>query len=130
MTDELIDAAVGLADLLARENEALTRRDLARAASMVMAKRRAASAFEDARAHGARVGRAARERRVAEEVGKRLDVLAAENRRLLEHAIRVQGRVISVIAGALPRSGGHGYRADGAPAGRERAPALTLSARA
>ena len=130
MTQDLIDAAVGLADLLARENEALSRRDLARAASMLMAKRRAASAFEEARVQAAHLRRAGPERRLAEEVGRRLDALAAENRRLLEHAVRVQGRVISVIAGALPRSGAHGYRADGAPAGRERARAFTFSARA
>ena len=128
MTQDRIDAAVDLAEILARENEALARMDLARAAAMLGAKRRAAEAFE--RAYGAKPGHEAAGR-PAGPVERQLADLAQENRRLLERAIRAQGRVIGTIAGAVARSADEGfYRADGARASRRKAPALTLSARA
>ena len=45
MTPALIEAAVRLADVLARENQALATLDLARAASMLEDKQRLAAAF-------------------------------------------------------------------------------------
>lgn len=129
MTQDLIDAAVELADTLARENEALARMDLARAASLLSAKRRAAEAFEQA-CSGTDGSSAPTKRHLAKTVEQQLAVLADENRRLLERAIRAQGRVIGTIAAALARSNEEsGYRADGAIAQRC-APALALSARA
>ncbi len=129
MTQELIDAAVDLVGLLARENEALGRMDLARAAAMVGAKRRAAEAFAAASGGEAKGNELARH--LAAPLQRQLAELAEENRRLLERAIRVQGRVIGTIAGALARAGDQGgYRADGARAARGTAPALTFSARA
>lgn len=130
MNQELIDAAVELADALARENEALTRLDLARAAAMLGAKQRAAAAFEQARSAppGATTqGKPA----AALEVERQLVALAEDNRRLLERAIRVQRRIIGTVAAALPKSeAAAGYRADGALAAGRRIPAFALSARA
>jgi hypothetical protein len=129
MTQELIDAAVDLVGLLARENEALGRMDFGRAAAMVGAKRRAAEAF--AAASGGEGKGAEITARLAPPLQRQLATLAEENRRLLERAIRVQGKVIGTIAGALARAGEPaGYRADGARAARGSAPALTFSARA
>jgi hypothetical protein len=129
MTQDLIDAAVELANTLARENEALARMDLARAASLLGAKRRAAEAFEQACSEKDELGAPAG-RHLANTVEQQLATLADENRCLLERAIRAQGRVIGTIAGALARSAeDRGYRANGAMA-RRNAPALALSARA
>lgn len=126
MTQELIDATVDLVGLLARENEALGRMDLARAAAMAGAKRRAAEAFAEAGGDAQGIGR------LAAPLARQLAALAEENRRLLERAIRVQGRVIGTIAGAVTRAAQEGgpYRADGARPARGKPPALTLSARA
>ncbi|MDA8048433.1 MAG: hypothetical protein M0002_00185 [Rhodospirillales bacterium] len=130
MTQDLIDAAVELADALARENEALTRLDLARAAAMLAAKRRAAEAFEQARSAANR-GPAAGKPKLVRTVEEQLAALAEENRALLERAIRVQRRVIGTIAEALPRAASAGrYRADGVPAAGRKVPAFALSARA
>ena len=130
MTQELIDAAVDLVGLLARENEALGRMDLARAAAMVGAKRRAAEAF--AAASGGEAKGPETIARLAPPLQRQLAQLAEENHRLLERAIRIQGRVIGTIAGALARSAKQqgGYGADGARAPRAQTPALTFSARA
>src|SRR5690242_4931139 len=103
MSPEVIAAAVRLADTLAHESRALTAMDLAHAASLVDEKTRAMDAFLAAQAltranghvsHGA--GRDAE----AEQLAARLSELARENRRLLEHAIAVQGRVIGIVARA------------------------------
>ncbi len=130
MNQDLIDAAVELADSLARENEALTRLDLARAAAMLGAKQRAAAAFEQARTA---VPQAAEHGQppAAQEVERQLAALAKENRLLLERAIRVQRRIIGTVASALPRTEtAGGYRPDGALTQRRRVPAFALSARA
>lgn len=125
MTRELIDAAVDLVGLLARENEALGRMDLARAAAMVEAKHRAAEAF------AAASGSEAEGENLAAPLQCQLASLAEENRRLLERAIRAQGRVIGTIAHAVARSAHEGrYDADGARRARGSAAALTLSTRA
>ncbi len=126
MTQELIDAAVDLVGLLARENEALGQMDLARAAAMVGAKRRAAEAFAEAS------GGAESTARLAPPLQRQLAELAEENRRLLERAMKVQGRVMGTIAGAMARRAREqgGYGANGARTAHGKAPALTLSARA
>lgn len=113
MTQALIDAAIALAGALARENEALAQGDRARACAMLAAKRRALGAFTEACKHGTKPEGERRARLLAAEVG-RLASLATENRRLLEHAIRVQGRVIAVITGAALRARRANYGADGA----------------
>jgi len=130
MNQKLIDAAVELAGALARENEALTRLDLARAAAMLGAKQRAAEAFEQARqAAPQEAGHAAPG--AAREVERQLAALAEENRRLLERAMHVQRRIIGTVAAALPRAETAGrYRSDGALTPRRKVPAFALSARA
>ena len=133
MSPALIDAAVELADALARENEALAALDLPRAAGMLADKQRAADAFLAARAllppgapaephPGAKDGG-------AREVAARLGTLAEENRRLLERAIAVQGRVIGTLARAAPPEAS-GYGAHGGRAASSRPGAIALSARA
>ena len=71
------------------------------------AKARAVEAFLAAQAiaaAGATGALAADQRSAAEQLAARLRDLAQENRRLLEHAIAVQGRVIGLVARALPPS--------------------------
>ena len=99
MTEDLAAAAVRLAEVLAAENAALAALDLPRAGAMLAAKTRAADAFVAAQQafRGPFPGAGA----VAP---VRLRALAAENQRLLERAITVQGRVIGIIARALPRA--------------------------
>ncbi|MDA8253872.1 MAG: hypothetical protein M0Z28_32510 [Rhodospirillales bacterium] len=122
MTPRQIAAAVALADTLARENAALAALDLAGAAAMLDAKQAAAAAFAAAQATPAAPD-AAHQRLAAQ-----LRDLADENRRLLERAIRVQGRVLEVVARALPKPPGRRYGATGAPARGAVAPVI-VSAR-
>ena len=111
MTEE----AAALADLLARENAALAALDFARATALLGEKQAATAAFAPS----------------ADDVPAdvaRLRGLIEENRRLLEHAIRVQGRVLGMVARALC-SQPPCYGAGGAPVpGASVAPAL-VSAR-
>jgi hypothetical protein len=99
MTEDLTAAAVRLTEVLAAENAALAAVDLPRAGAMLAEKARAADAFVAAQAasHGALSGA----RPVTLE---RLRDLVEENQRLLDVAIKVQGRVIGIIARALPRT--------------------------
>lgn len=129
MSKALIDAAVRLADLLARENAALAALDLSRAAAMLAEKQNAAAAFALAceRACPADVAGAG-----VLSVARRLDAAAAENRRLLERGIAVQSRVLAVVASAVPRAlaaQAPRYGAGGAPPATARG-ALALSMRA
>ena len=133
MMQSLIIAGVRLADALREENEALSRLDLPRAATLADVKIRASDAFAAAFAATAKTGARPQgtERATTDALQTRLKDLGAENRRLLERAISVQSRVIETIAGAaLPRAqpatyGGGGYRA--AP---RVAPSLALAASA
>ena len=125
MTSDLIEAAVGLADLLARENLALRSLDLAGAAAMFDGKKRALDAFVAAQEPGA----ARRPAGPAREVAERLAALADENRALLERAIAVQGRVLGTLARAAKPAVSR-YGARGGPAFDDRRTAIALSARA
>ncbi|MBN9562577.1 MAG: hypothetical protein J0H14_17895 [Alphaproteobacteria bacterium] len=125
MSPALIDAAIRLADALARENEALAALDLPRAAGMLADKQRAADAFFAAQALlpdglPTTAGR---------DVAERLGILAEENHRLLERAIAVQGRVIGTLARAV-RPETLGYGARGGRTVASRPSAIALSARA
>jgi len=122
MTQDPVEAAERLADVLSRENAALAALDLRRAAGMLAEKQAAATALLAALAGGGAP---------APLHARLLHDLAGENRRRLEHAIAVQGRVIGLIARALrsaptatPR-----YGATGAMAAGRGAP-VALSARA
>jgi hypothetical protein len=128
MTPAFIDAAARLADALARENQALTALDLALAASLLADKQRAADAFLAAQTlapHDASVTR----HPAARDLAARLASLAEENRRLLERAIAVQGRVIGVLARAA-RPEASGYGSHGGRTAFSRPGAIALSARA
>ena len=129
MNRRLIDAAVALADTLARESAALAAMDLAGAAAMLPAKQAAAASFAAAQAlpmPPAMPSQVEALRAVAE----RLRDAAEENRRLLERALRVQGRVVGIVArAARPKPAAPRYAASGdlAP---DRAAPLLVSARA
>ncbi len=81
------DAWDRLAHVLAEENDALARLDLARAAAMLGAKEAAFAATEDAPPPDAT--------RLAT-----LGQLARDNRRLLEQGIATQARVLALVAAA------------------------------
>lgn len=122
MTPGPIEAAERLADVLRRENAALAALDLRRAAGMLAEKQQAASAL---------LAALAGERAPPPLHARLLQELAGENRRRLEHAIAVQGRIIGLLARALrgapapaARYGATGTLAAG------RASPVTLSARA
>jgi hypothetical protein len=136
MTPELIAAAVRLADTITRENAALTALDLAGAAGMLAEKNEAADAFTAAQAIAARLGPVwlpGWQRGEAKQLAARLRALAQENKRLLEHAIAVQGRVIGMVARAAAEADtaqtGPRYSARGGPPAARPA-AMALSARA
>ena len=80
------DAATKLETILVAENAALTRHDPEAAIALLDQKLAAASALPAAG--------------LTPELGERLRDLAAENRRLLEHAIEVQSRIITMVARA------------------------------
>lgn len=133
MEPDLIAAAAALAETLARENAALTALDLAKAGGFLAEKSAAATALAQAvqrtRQSG---GLSAAQRPQAERLGARLRELGEENRRLLERAIHVQGRVLASIAKALPRAQGTAarYGASGHLTGARRVQAIAFSARA
>jgi hypothetical protein len=133
MTPDLIAATVALADTLQRENAALTALDMGRAVLLLDEKRAAAEAFTAAlgQAAASPSGLGAN-RALAERLATRLQSQAEENRRLLERAMVVQGRVIGALARVVPRAlaGAPRYGASGALAAPRRPPAVALSARA
>lgn len=115
MNPVLIAAAVRLADVLTRENAALERLDLSGAGALLDAKTAALGAFvaaqtsqaerRTARSHAPAAAQAER-RALAERLGD----LAATNKRLLEHAIAVQGRVVGMVVRASARQPAAGAR--------------------
>jgi hypothetical protein len=84
------DAAARLEAILLAENEALERHDAVTATALLDEKLAAANALSGAE--------------ISLEAGERLRALAAENRRLLERAIKVQGRIIAMVARAAQKS--------------------------
>lgn len=116
MTPELIDAVGRLADTLARENAALGALDLAGAAGMLAEKNAAIAAFNAANDQARRTGPymvAGRQRAETLKQAERLRDLAAKNKRLLERAIAVQGRVIgTIVASAKPAAQRYGAKGD------------------
>ena len=133
MMDDVIHAGTRLAEALKAENEALAALDLGRAAAMAAAKMQASDAFAAATAEATRTGIKAmgEERGTTAALADRLQSLGAENRRLLEHAITLQSRVIETIANAaLPRAVAPGYGALGRARKLRQPPPLAVSARA
>jgi hypothetical protein len=133
MMDAVIHAGTRLADALKAENEALAALDLGRAAAMASAKMQASEALAAATAAATRTGLKAmgEERGTTAALAERLQLLGSENRRLLEHAIALQSRVIETIASAaLPRAAAPGYGAMGRTRMLRQPPPLAVSARA
>ncbi len=135
MSPALIAAAVGLAAVLAEENRALERLDLPAAAALLDAKTSALGAFTAAQA--LEPSKQAGSFRQSDEADRRalaehLADLAQENRRLLEHAMAVQGRIIGMVARAAPRAAANGgrYRACGTHAIAQRGTAIAISTKA
>ena len=144
MTEQLARAAAVLAEVLAAENAALAALDFPRVGALLAAKNSAAEAFAAAHAAtqatgqrtGQRTGQTTTPNRtpsLAATALHRLRALVLENQRLLEAAIKVQGRVIGVIAHAVTKAlrppttlryGAHGRATASRPS------ACTLSARA
>ncbi len=93
MTNDLIFAGTRLAETLETENAALAALDLPRAAGMLLDKRSAVAAFDAVRTAPA-------PSEAVQRMARRLQALAMENKRLLERAIAVQGRVIGVVGRA------------------------------
>ncbi len=93
-------AAEALASTIRSENAALAALDLPVAIRLLAQKRQHGEAFLAAQARSLAAGLPAlpRDRLAA------LADLAADNKRLLERAIKVQGRVIASIARAVPRA--------------------------
>ncbi|MBP0445993.1 hypothetical protein J8J14_14545 [Roseomonas sp. SSH11] len=133
MIQALLHAGQRLAEALREENEALARLDLSRAAGLAGAKLQASDAFAAAYGAATRTESTAQGelRAAAEQLATRLRDLTDENRRLLEHAIALQSRVIETIAGAaLPASRPATYAAMGQRAMPWQTPSLALAARA
>ena len=120
----LTGAATLLADVLSRENDALSALDFAQSAVLSAEKERAIAAFNRA-VEGC--GREA----VSAAAQERLRQVVAENRRLLERSLHVQGQVIACIARAAraTQSPARAYGATGAWAGQNRAVPMALAAR-
>jgi|BEDMetMinimDraft_2_1075160.scaffolds.fasta_scaffold03228_1 hypothetical protein len=133
MNREIYDAALALIDILVQENDALRALDLRQAAALAERKNRTIETFllAESKLGDARPSHPL-ERAALGEMTTCLRELIAENRRLLEHAITVQQRVIGVVARAVPKAARvkTPYRADGTAARSKAVPAYALSARA
>jgi hypothetical protein len=100
----LLETGEDLAAVLAQENEALARLDLARAAALYPLKAATAAAFSDAqeRTTDSLTSRLdAEQQRLARELAERLRDLVEQNRRLLERGIHVQRNVVGTVARAM-----------------------------
>ena len=123
MSNDLVDAAWLVADLLARENEALQRLDFSSAVALVPAK-------EAALARLAALPKGAELSPLLADLPQHLGPLAAENQGLLERAIRVQTRIVRIIARAyIPPPATMRYGAHGERSPAPRSTALALSTR-
>ncbi len=125
----LAHAADALASVLEQENQALEALDFAAALSLLGAKRKATISFVEAEKQVGSLPAAARPGIGAR--CSRLRTLVADNRRLLERALKAQGRVIAVIARAA-HSGPEAaprYGSRGRPVRFARPLALALSTR-
>ncbi len=122
--DPRMEAAVQrLSSLLTEENAALAAMDFARAGGLLAAKHAAADAL-------AAAWRAADPGTVIGDAMRDLGLLAEENRQLLKRAMRVQQRVLDLVAKAARGSQQTSrYAASGRPASRAQGP-QTFKARA
>lgn len=113
MTQELMDAVERASQVLGQENAALHALDFHVVGTLIVEKRLAIEALQSLDAAGAKHLPSPKgpELRAA---ALRLQILAQDNKRLLERAITVQTRIMGVIARAVrvtqapPGYGGHG----------------------
>jgi hypothetical protein len=121
MSNDAIDAAGRLADVLAQENAALRRVDYATAVALVPDKEAALAALS---AHRVPSG-------FPTALARRLRDLATDNQQQLALAITVQTRVVQIVARAYapPKAEGR-YAARAGRSAPYRATALALSTRA
>ncbi len=117
------EAVARLSALLVEENAALEAMDFARAGALLAPKHAAADAL-------AAAWRAAEPGTGVSDKMRELGLLAEENRQLLKRAMRVQRRVLDLVAKAarLPKTGSR-YGAEGRPAAT-RATGQSLKTRA
>lgn len=116
MTPTLAQAVQAMTKLLTEENQALTNMDFSRAGALLAPKHAAADAL-------AAAWRAATQTDAPQGDLMKLGELAEENRRLLNRAMRVQRRVLDLVAKAARSS--HAttrYGAGGRAAGTNGAP--------
>jgi flagellar biosynthesis/type III secretory pathway chaperone len=128
----VLRAGTELADLLAAENAALQALALTEAATFAERKAAALSAFAAALQTETPERWSAAERAFAQTLNQRLAALAEQNKRLLERAIKVQNRILDMLAHVVPRAlGGQAacYGARGHLASAPMPP-VALSARA
>ncbi|MBX5454822.1 MAG: hypothetical protein K6U10_12925 [Acidobacteriia bacterium] len=125
-------AGTELADLLAAENAALQALALSRAATFAERKAAALSTFSAALQTESPERWSAAERASAYALNQRLAALVEENKRLLEHAIKVQNRILEMLARIVPRALGNQAACYGARGRMAAAPMqpVALSARA
>ncbi len=128
MNPDLVAIAAALTDILDQENRALTALDLPCAMALLERKHRATDALLAAKDGIARP----RDRAALQLMVGRLEALAEDNRRLLERAIEVQGRVIALVARSAPKRLPEAprYTAAGSLAGANRTAPVAFSARA
>ncbi len=122
MTGDRLQLAAALADVLAQENEALQRMDLAAAVALLPAKEAAVGAFSAAVGPGAGAAPPA----AAAALGRRLMTLVADNRVLLERAITVQTRIVGIVVKAARPAAPCSYGAKGEQGAAPKAVALAL----
>lgn len=132
MSNELVLAARALGDVLLAENAALAAHDHAGATLLLAEKQRLIAAFDRACAATAPLpdGPARDEARA---VGLELQALAGRNVALLEQAMKVQSRVIGIVADAARQQvratvPGYGRPGRQAPASRPDAYAMVSRA--
>jgi hypothetical protein len=124
MSNDLLDAAKRLADVLTQENDALRRMDFPAAVAMVPAKEAALTELTKQPAPNTVAPPLAA-------LAQRLAGLATENQMLLQRAISVQTRIVQIVARACaPAPAVAPYGGRGGRVLSSRAGALALSTRA
>jgi hypothetical protein len=121
IADDYLTAIERLADVLAEENAALKRLDFSAVVALVGAKETALAGLTAPPAVSG----------PHTMIARRLMTLLAENQNMLEYAIKVQIRVVRIIARATaPAPAAVQYRGYGRPASAQRAEAFALSTQA
>lgn len=127
---QLQEAVLRLTTVLRAENAALVAQDYGRVGSFVTEKGAALAAL-NALSSAEALGTPGPDLRPGERLGLELKQVVAENRRLLEQAMVVQNRIMSILAGAARQAQmPTGYAAKGHRARSSAASAVALVVRA